>query len=110
MVLVMYGLILYYQKINARTKAIILQSDLATLRQSIDLFSYHRGQPPQDIRDLEAERFVEYKPGKILIKRSYIESIAKDAEGYPVDPFGKRYRYNPETGMVGSQTTGYENW
>ena len=110
MVVLIYVAVLYYHKASLKARVNVLHSDMRNLRLAINLYLYHNGQLPKDIRDLERERFIEYGKGGEIIKREYIKMVAKDEEGYPLDSFGNRYHYNPNTGMVHPATPGYETW
>ncbi len=105
-----YVAVLYYGKVAERARMKVLESDMRNMRLGISLYLYKNGKFPEDIRDLEREKTIEYTAGGELIRREYIKLITKDEEGYPIDPFGNRYHYNPETGMVHPTTLGYENW
>ena len=110
MVGMIYVAVLYYGKIAEQARVKVLESDMRNMRLGISLYLYKNGTVPEDIRDLEREKIIEYTAGGEIIKREYIKLITKDEEGYPIDPFGNRYDYNPETGMVHPTTPGYKNW
>ncbi|MCK4649032.1 hypothetical protein KAT51_05880 [bacterium] len=104
-----YVAVLYYAKVADQARMTILESDMRNMRLGISLYLYMNGKIPEDIRDLEKRDVIEYTAGGELIRREYVKLITKDEEGYPLDPFGNRYRYNPKTGMVHPTTPGYEN-
>lgn len=105
-----YVAVLYYEKVAEQARVKVLESDMRNMRLGISLYLYHNGKLPEDIRNLEKKECIEYTAGGELIKREYVQLITKDEEGYPLDPFGNRYHYNPETGMVRPTTLGYEDW
>lgn len=105
-----YVAVLYYGKIAEQAKTKVLESDMRNLRLGISLYLYMNGKIPEDIRDLEKKEVIEYTAGGELIKREYVKLVTKDENGYPLDPFGNRYYYNPKSGMVHPTTPGYENW
>lgn len=105
-----YVAVLYYGKVADQARMKVLESDMRNMRLGISLYLYKNGTVPKDIRDLEKRDVIEYTAGGELIRREYVKLITKDEEGYPVDPFGNRYRYEPKTGMVHPTTPGYENW
>ncbi|HEA47062.1 MAG TPA: hypothetical protein ENH97_01465 [bacterium] len=105
-----YVAVLYYGRIADQARMNVLASDMRNMRLGISLYLYMNGTVPEDIRDLEKRGVVEYTAGGELIKREYVKLITKDEEGYPLDPFGNRYDYNPKTGMVHPTTPGYETW
>ena len=105
-----YVAVLYYGKVAEQARMKVLESDMRNMRLGISLYLYKNGKVPEDIRDLEREKTIEYTAGGELIRREYVKLITKDEEGYPLDPFGNRYHYNPKTGMVHPATPGYENW
>ena len=105
-----YVAVLYYGKVAEQARMKVLESDMRNMRLGINLYLYKNGKVPEDIRDLEREKTIEYTAGGELIRREYIKLITKDEEGYPLDPFGNRYHYDPKIGMVHPTTPGYENW
>lgn len=105
-----YVAVLYYGKVAEQARTNVLASDMRNMRLGISLYLYKNGTVPKDIRDLEKKEVIEYTAGGGLIKREYVQLITKDEEGYPLDPFGNRYDYDPKTGMVHPTTPGYENW
>ena len=105
-----YVAVLYYGKVADQARMKVLESDMRNMRLGISLYLYKNGKVPEDIRDLEREKIIEYTAGREIIRREYVKLITKDEEGYPIDPFGNRYHYNPETGMVHPTTPGYETW
>lgn len=105
-----YVAVLYYGKVSDQARMMVLESDMRNIRLGISLYLYKNRTVPEDIRDLEKKECIEYTAGGELIKREYVKLITKDEEGYPLDPFGNRYGYDPKTGMVHPTTPGYENW
>ena len=105
-----YFFVLYYQKTATQARLKVLESDMRNMRLGISLYLYKNGKVPEDIRNLEREKIIEYTAGGEIIKREYVKLITKDEEGYPVDPFRNRYHYNSKTGMIHPTTPGYENW
>lgn len=47
---------------------------------------------------------------KIMVVGKYVESATVDQDGWPLDPFGYRYWYDPATGRVRAGAPGYEKW
>jgi len=105
-----YVAVLYYHKAALQTRVNVLRSDMRNMRLGITLYLYHNGKVPEDIRQLEFKETIEYTAGEKIIKKEYVKLITKDRQGYPLDPFGNRYDYNPETGMIHPTTPGYEDW
>ena len=105
-----YVMVIYFNKLAGQTKLRVLEADMRNLRLGISLYLYKNGRPPEDIRHLERKECVGYTVAGEIIKREYVKLITRDEEGYPLDPFGNRYRYNPNTGTIYPTTPGYENW
>lgn len=105
-----YVAVLYYHKAALQIRVHVLRSDMRNMRLGITLYFYKNGNLPEDIRELEKKEVIEYTAVGELIKQEYVKLITKDEEGYPLDPFGNKYHYNPKTGMVHPTTPGYENW
>lgn len=90
--------------------------EMANLRSSINYYVMFDGKLPISLKEM-IERSMEASRGgisgadyNIVIAGKYVESMALDSEGYPLDPFGNRYSYNSGTGRVNSSTKGYEQW
>jgi competence protein ComGC len=96
---------LYYQDKAGKQKMLFYQ--LQILRSSINLYKFIKGQNPPSLEVLAAGI---YKfPGEELARR-YIENAPIDKDGKVVDPFGKMYYYNGQTGWIRSSSSGYEFW
>ncbi|MFQ5465857.1 MAG: hypothetical protein ACE5EI_08015 [Thermodesulfobacteriota bacterium] len=97
-------------------RAAALSMELANLRTAVNLYATLKGNLPKNLkellrarailpkRDIKGDRFA------LEIAGGLVESMNVDAEGYPLDPFGNRYSYDPATGMVRSTTPGYGTW
>jgi hypothetical protein len=77
---------------------------------SIQLYHMLNGRYPADLKELLTKRFLMPTKEGTIFSDQYLKSRALDQNGYPVDPFGQRYLYNPALGRVTSSTRGYENW
>ncbi len=99
-----------------RVKEVALTVELNTMRSAINYFAIINGRLPESLKELTAKDILVTKKdvtGKdytVMIIGKYVESMSTDAEGYPADPFGNRYQYDPKTGLVRSGTSGYERW
>lgn len=97
-------------------KEAALTVELANLRSAINFFAMTKGRLPASLKELIAVKAVapksdiEGRDYRIEIIGSYVQSMTADPEGYPTDPFGNRYDYDPKTGRVRSTTKGYEQW
>jgi hypothetical protein len=104
----------YVQRVTREAKGIEMKAELQNIRTAINAYRAQNGnRRPETLRVLVAEKYIqkdERDPFSKQVKRHYLKVYALDHEGYPVDPFGNRYRYNPGTGDVGSGTEGYESW
>lgn len=124
-VLIAIVVIHYGRSIN-KTRDTAIRSELATLRNTINLFSAVNGRCPSNLQELiKAEFALPYRTGpfevkkdddskfkieeKIFFKPEYLESYALDDEGNIIDPFGFPYAYDPVKCSVHTQTSGYEN-
>lgn len=97
-------------------KEAALQIELSNLRSAINFYATLNGKLPATLkillnenaivpkRDIEGDKF------RLVLLGKYVESMTADKDGYPTDPFGNRYAYDPATGMVRSSTRGYEKW
>ena len=104
-----------------------LKSELATLRNTISLFSAVKGRCPDTLGELVTAEFaLPYTEGPIIgVKRDekqtlvlertrifraeYLKAYALDEEGNILDSFGLPYRYDTADCSVRSRTPGYEH-
>lgn len=124
-VLIAIVVIHYGRGIN-KTRDTAIRSEIATLRNTINLFSAVNGRCPSNLRELLKTEFaLPYRTGpsevtkgkdskfrieeKIFFKPEYLASYALDEEGNILDPFGNPYVYEPSTCSVHALTSGYEN-
>ena len=92
-----------------------MKAELQNIRTAVNGYrAQHGNRRPESLQVLTTEKYIVQKderdPQAKPLERHYLEVYAVDEEGYPVDPFGNRYRYDPKTGDVGSGTAGYEYW
>jgi hypothetical protein len=83
---------------------------LASLRQAVTVYQLTRQHAPVDLKALIAERYVVPTKEGTIFTDHYVKLAALDADGFPIDPFGNRYGYDPATGVVRATTRGYEAW
>jgi hypothetical protein len=90
--------------------------EISNLRMAVNLYVKVNERRPSSLKQLLAEeaampkKDIESNEYRIMIIGSYVEGMTADQEGYPLDPFGGRYSYDPETAMVHPSTRGYESW
>ncbi len=105
----------HYAAIRPLKEAALIM-EISNLRRAVNLYAMINKRRPSSLRQLIAEkaalakRDIESNEYRIMIVGSYVEGMTADHEGYPLDPFGSRYSYDPETGMVHPSTRGYESW
>ncbi|MBI5299153.1 MAG: hypothetical protein HY877_02495 [Deltaproteobacteria bacterium] len=79
-----------------RLKEKFLRMELQMIRYAISVFHLKAGKYPLALEKLSDE--------------TLLKNLHRGDRGYFVDPFGKRYWYNPDTGGVHSTGKGYEEW
>jgi len=79
-------------------KDVALENQLTNLKYSLELYMMLEGRYPEDLRELN-KRCAALKDSS-LYERSYLEYQLQDEEGYPIDPYGRRFIYNSKTGRV----------
>lgn len=91
-------------------KETTLRVELKNLRLTLDLHKIIRGSYPEDLKELLHARYKPRGSKEVFFSEKFLDSVGRDADGYPVDPFGKKFYYNPQQGVVASVAKGYENW
>ncbi len=105
-----------YASYAKNIKETLLRVELSNLRTSINYYAAAYKKLPVSLKALVQEGAASAKKDitgtdyNIIISGRYVEGMSVDAEGYPLDPFGKRFGYDPETGMLRSGSPGYEKW
>ena len=77
-----------YRTAILRAKETVMKAELRNLDVNIQLYSIKYGSFPPDIRYL-------------LGRKDFLQlEYTLDKDGYPLDPFGNRYQYEPKTGRA----------
>lgn len=115
----------HYSRNLDESRDTALRSELATLRNTVNLFSAIKGRCPNTLRELiTADYALPFKAGpteleitgegKLVVEEKtffdpkYLEAYAVDAEGNVLDPFGQPYIYDPGNCTVRARSLGYE--
>ncbi|MBI3595848.1 MAG: type II secretion system protein [Nitrospirae bacterium] len=99
-----------YQRMAQEAREVALQISLGNIRKAMQMYVLTKQKIPTDLRVLMNERYAfPIKEGTIFTDQ-YLKAIALDEAGYPMDPFGNRFGYDPSNGRVYSTTKGYEKW
>lgn len=100
----------YFEPTIRAAQEVALRTGLNAMRSAIQLYTIREGHAPADIRTLLSRGYLQPTERSPLFVPAYLLNQALDAEGFPVDPFGNRFLYDPATGRVRSQTPGYSTW
>ncbi|MBI3607704.1 MAG: hypothetical protein HY207_07040 [Nitrospirae bacterium] len=100
----------YFEHAIREARETALKMGLANIRMSVRLFHALNERNPGNITDLLTQKLLFPTSEGTFFSDSYLQAQALDNQGYPVDPFGHRYRYGQERGSVSSTTKGYEQW
>jgi len=99
-----------YQRVAEEARVTAMRLSIDNLRKAVQVYALTQHKIPGDLRVLMQERFTyPIKEGTIFTDQ-YLKTNALDEAGYPVDPFGHRFGYDPANGRVYSTTKGYERW
>lgn len=98
----------YYGRTIQEAREAALKTDLASIRLSIQLYQALNGRYPGNLKELLSKRFLVPTKEGTIFNDQYLKTQTLDQSGYPVDPFGKRYNYDPTRGQVSSSRTGHE--
>lgn len=105
-----------YYKSVASVRETALTVELSNLRSAIHYYVALKGRLPESLPGLiktgasAGRKEISGQDYRVLIIGAYVESMTLDKEGFPLDPFGNRYAYDPSTGMLRSGTEGYGKW
>ncbi len=87
-----------------------LKNELNNLRLAVSLYYILYKTYPDNIETLIDKAYeIHARKGSVL-KGKFLNNLKYNREGKLKDPFGKIYVYNPQSGMVKSQTVKYKDW
>jgi len=97
-----------YQRMAQEAREVAMQISIGNIRKAIQVYVLTKQKIPGDLRDLIREQYVVPMKEGTIFTDQYLKTAAMDEAGYPVDPFGNRYGYEPSNGRVYSTTKGFE--
>ncbi|MEO5657583.1 MAG: hypothetical protein ABIO65_04135 [Nitrospiria bacterium] len=100
----------YFDYLARQARETALRMGLGNIRMSVRLYQALKERYPKDVKELLTTGYVIPAKEDTIFSDRYLDAQALDADGYPVDPFGHRYEYDPRQGRVSSSTKGYEQW
>lgn len=103
-------LFIFIQRAALKAKETTLRAEVQNIRQSLVLYRAIKGSLPQDLKTLLNARFSPRGTDEIFFSREFLDMIGRDNDGYPVDPFGKRFCYDAGKGVVYPGTAVYKDW
>lgn len=89
----------YFKKYEDVIKTRVAYEQLYQINTAIVIYTMTKGRFPEDIKQLITENMITIS-GEAFFNKKYIEGLTVDSEGFPVDPWGKRYRYDKAKGLV----------
>ena len=101
---------MYFDRLTREARETALKMGLGNIRMSVRLYQALNERYPKDVKELLATRYLIPTKEDTIFSDRYLDAQALDTDGYPVDPFGHRYEYDPKQGRVASSTKGYEQW
>lgn len=111
LVAILFGVLIpKYQRMARDAREVALRMGLTNIRTAIQLYTLLNTRPPEDLKELLGKRYLIPTKDGTIFNDQYLKTLALDNEGYPIDPFGNRYIYDPKDGRVSSKTKGYEGW
>ena len=100
----------YLDHLTREARETALRMGLGNVRMSVRLYHALNERYPRDVKELLTTRYLIPTKEDTIFSDRYLDAQALDADGYPIDPFGHRYEYDPKQGRVASSTAGYERW
>lgn len=104
------GMMTYLDHLTREARETALRMGLGNIRMSVRLYRALNERYPKDVRELLSTGYLLPTKEGTLFRDYYLQLQTLDPMGYPVDPFGHAYRYDPTQGRVMSSTEGYEEW
>ncbi len=100
----------YFQPTIRAAREVALRMGLNAMRSAIQLYKIREGDAPRDLRTLLYRGYLQPTEDSTVFVPAYLLGQALDPQGFPIDPFGNRFVYDPASGAVRSQTKGYVTW
>lgn len=98
-VFVLYGVFVNQWIVTLQeARSVALENQLTNLKYSLHLYKILERDYPEDLRELN-KRYIGIKEDS-LYGRRYLELQFQDKEGYPVDLYGRRFKYDSKTGKI----------
>jgi len=104
------AMMMYFDRLAREARETALKMGLGNIRMSVRLYQALNERYPKDVKELLTTGYLLPTKEDTIFSDRYLDAQALDADGYPVDPFGHRYEYDPKQGRVASSTKGYEQW
>ena len=108
--LFMGTMLIFIYKAAIAGKETALHIELRNIRSTINLHKIVKGSYPKDLRELIHARYKPTGSNEIYFSEKFLDTVGRDTQGYPVDPFGNKFYYDPQEGVVFSTSKGYQQW
>lgn len=110
-IFVLIGLFAGYINLTLKiSRETALQSELNNIRMSIEYYRIIHGAYPQDLSSLTKQILTENYLDSMIENKPFLNHSRVDKNGNLIDIFMNKYSYNKLSGMVYSQTKGYQHW
>ena len=97
-----------YERTAREAQEVALQISLGNIRKAVQVYVLTQKRIPAGLRDLMKEKYILSTREGTIFTTEYLRAVSMDEDGYPIDPFGNRYGYDPSNGRVYSTTEGYD--
>lgn len=101
---------IYANRVLKAAKEQALQNELVNIRMAIEHYRITNAKLPQSLDELLNEQLTSADFNSKITQQVFLKAFRTDKEGFLLDPFLKRYGYDPGKGAVYSRTQSYETW
>lgn len=92
-------ILLYFHKYENVVKERAAAEEIYHINSAILIYYVIHGKFPDDLRELVKDRHrIQYRDS--FFEKSFLEGSKLDPEGYPLDPWGRRYKYDKSKHLV----------
>jgi type II secretory pathway pseudopilin PulG len=98
---VIFVMMFYYYSVCDTAKKQVLKAEINNLQTALQVYKFRNETYPDTLKELVKGNSKNAKNHWISNKK-YFVYIQIDNEGYPIDPYGKRFIYDKDTGTVKS--------
>ncbi len=99
-IILLIGIFLgYYGKLQNISKERLAQEQVYNINTAIAIFLLEKKRFPKDLNELTKEELL-IENQNTIFKKKFLDFSPIDTEGYPLDPWGRRFKYDRKNNIA----------